>query len=735
MKKMSHTRNWFALIILVFFPISLLLTSCEQQIVELPREGLGEIIMEPSNEGNRLAILQEIGNCDDLLIQFQDRAVTEMEQSMDSILSTYIQCGGCCYYEYDPVVDVPVDVAPVPAPSPGNDDTSSNEPSDYSKTNTQVEGVDEADFIKTDGAYIYMLSNGKFQIIDSWPPEESMVVSTVDIEGTPKKLFIASDHALVYSSLDHINSTEQYPVYHDEYIDNECTYGYDCDFTGDNRKLKITIFDISDCANPTIRREIRFSGSFINARRIGTAVHTVILSQAISFSGLRYQPEILNNCWNNGVEPTIEEIIAAFEKLKKRNRELIQNSTIIDWLPSIQDTVYTDDGTILSKNLLQDCSNFYETSRQEAKSFLTILSQDIDQVSELQQATVVGRPGAVYASPSSLYVAARQQYQNNFWWYYEDETGPQEASTIHKFTLRSDPAGCQYTASGVVKGRVLNQFALDEYAQHLRIATTTGHVPHPNVHSTLSILAEDLDTLVTVSQIDNIAPTEDIRSVRFDGHRAFVVTFKKTDPLFAFDLSDPATPRIEGELKIPGYSTYMHFMDEEHLLTIGYDADDQGDFAWFQGIMLQIFDISKLSDPQSLHKEVIGTRGSTSEAATNHLAFNYFAPKGLLAIPMTICEDSWGGGSYGTEMTFSGLLIYDVTVKRGFERLGGVSHVEPTSNESSYACSNWWTNSNSVVKRSIFMDDYVFSVTLDQIKVNSLDNLGYDIAAINLAAE
>ena len=728
MQKMSPTKNGSVLIAVVFFSISLLFASCEQPVPESPGK-LGEIITEPSNEGNHLAILQDVENCDDLLIKFQDRALEEMEQRMDRYLSEYISCGGCCYYYEDvPVPEPPLDDAPAPV----NGDASSEESSDYSRTNTQVEGVDEADFIKTDGAYIYMLSNGKFQIIDAWPPEEAGIISTVDIEGIPKKLFIASDHALIYSSLDYINSTGQYPDYYYGYTDNECTYGYDCDFTGDNRKLKITVFDISDRSNPTVRRETRFSGSYINARRIGTAVHTVVLSQAISFSGLRYWPEIVDDCWNYEQEPTLEEIIAAFENLKQRNRELIQNSTITDWLPGIQDTVYTDNGTIVRENLLQDCSNFYETNRQEINSFLTILSQDIDQITELSQATILGRPGAVYASPSALYVASRQQYQDNFWWYYEDGTGPQEASTVHKFTLQSDPAGCQYTASGVVKGRVLNQFALDEYARYLRIATTTGHLTNSNVHSTLSILAEDSDTLVTVSQIDNIAPTEDIRSVRFDGHRAFVVTFKKTDPLFAFDLSDPAAPRIEGELKIPGYSTYIHFMDEEHLLTIGYDVDDQSDFAWFQGIMLQVFDVSNLTDPRLLHKEVIGTRGSSSEAATNHLAFNYFAPKDLLAIPMTICEDSSGGWDYGGEMTFSGLLIYDVTVRGGFSQLGGVSHLEPNSDDNYYACSNWWTDSNSVVKRSIFMDDYVYSVTLDQIKVNSLDNLGHDIAVITL---
>jgi len=232
--------------------------------------------------------------------------------------------------------------------------------------------------------------------------------------------------------------------------------------------------------------------------------------------------------------------------------------------------------------------------------------------------------------------------------------------------------------------------------------------------------------LVPVGTIDNIAPTEDIRSVRFNGDKGFIVTFKKTDPLFTVDLSNPYDPKILGELHIPGFSTYIHLMDDNHLLSIGYDGDDQGNFSLFQGIILQIFDISDMRYPILTHKEVIGTRGTTSEAATNHLAFNYFKPKDLLAIPMAKCEGESGGRYYGDVMTFNGLMIYKATTDQGFTYLGGVDHGEQSS------CSNWWTNSNSQVKRSIFMDDYVFSVTEEEIRVDMLSELGEDISVIDL---
>ncbi len=513
--------------------------------------GVG-VITQPADTG-KLAELYPVADCNALVAELKEQAILEMEAKIDSHAAEISACGGCCYYEY---FGGPVPAPPSPDNGAGSHSSSSESASEYSNTNNQVSGVDEADFIKNDGAYIYILADNKFQIIDAWPPEESGIVSRVDIEGTPKKLFVASDRALIYSSLGHISTPDPYPYYYDDFLysDSECTYGYDCDFSGDNRKLKITLYDIADRSSPRLLREIRFSGSYINARRIGTAIHSVILSPAFSSPDIRYQPEILDKCrYYEKEEPSLEEIMAAFEALKEKNREIIADSTPADWLPGIQDTRYVNNEAITREGLLIDCSNVYESGRHESKSFLTVLSLDIDKLEELSQTTVFGNPGAVYASASALYVSTRQQYTYDQPWYYDINAGIQQASTVHKFNLKNNPPACEYTGSGVVKGSVLNQFAMDEFEGHLRIATTTGHVPDSNMYSTLSVLRENSGRLETVGQIDNIAPTEDIRSVRFDGRNAFIVTFKKTDPLYAFDLSNPEAPRIEGELKIPGF--------------------------------------------------------------------------------------------------------------------------------------------------------------------------------------
>ncbi|HYQ16242.1 MAG TPA: beta-propeller domain-containing protein, partial [Polyangiaceae bacterium] len=308
-----------------------------------------------------------------------------------------------------------------------------------------------------------------------------------------------------------------------------------------------------------------------------------------------------------------------------------------------------------------------------------------------------------------------------------------DKSTIHKFAL--DGVSTSYRGSAAIPGHVLNQFSMDELDGVLRVATSSGWVPDPSVSSNLTTLSERDGGLSQLGSIGGIAPTEDIRSVRFDGTRAFVVTFKKTDPLFVFDLTNPAAPAKLGELKIPGFSTYMHPLDHDHLLAIGFDADDHGDFAFFDGIQLQIFDVSNLANPTLLHKTTIGTRGSASEALTNHLAFNYFPAKGVLALPMSICE---GGddGVYGDKLTFSGLMVFDVSLENGIKEHGRMPFVDSEQVTSSLGpnatCGNWWASSTSDVKRSIFMDDYAIGISDTKYQVAPLSALSSVVQTLPL---
>jgi Beta propeller domain len=640
--------------------------------------------------------LVRLGSCDDVRERVRAQAIADMEARLTARLQDALE--STCddgYYDYDQS----------PAPTSGGDDAGGGGgggggPLESSGTNNQVAGVDEADLVKNQDGYLYIVNAGKLRIIDAWPPEQAHVVSEVPIEGEVRKLFLHAGRALVYSSLGA-------PVYGDGdyggYGRGECTYGYSCSFTGDGRSTKVTVVDVSAVGNPQVIREIKLSGSLIAARRIGAGVHTVVADHAPSVADLEYWPEEINYC------SSALDKIWAFDRLRKRNTARIEQSPIDLFVPTATDSAGGELGG--------RCDQFYGAEVGDGAAFTSVLSLDITGPGNASFTSIVSRPGAVAGSPDALYMAVPRALTD----------GSSETTAIHKFAVTSTPLGAEYRGSGLVKGHVLNQFAMDEHAGALRVATTTGHAFDPNAHSTVTVLREQNGGLEQVGVVDDLAPGEDIRSVRFAGDRGFVVTFKKTDPLYVFDLAVPEAPRVLSELKIPGFSTYMHMLDDTHLLSIGYDADDQGSFAWFTGMLLQIFDVTNPAAPVLAHRHVIGTRGSSSEALTNHLAFTYFAPRQALALPMTICE----GGvppSYG-QMTFSGLLVYRATADAGFAELGRVTH--PASD--GISCSNWWSDASSQVRRSVFMDDYVFSISGSSVKANALGNLATDLVTIPIA--
>jgi hypothetical protein len=665
--------------------------------------------------GQGLAQLRMVGSCSELESHLRAQAIEEMNRQLEQNLESALKGSGICFMEGD---------VAFPASNGTAGASGAREATQYSTTNNQVAGVDEADFIKNDGRYFYLATHGELQILDVWPPEQAHVISHFKIEGQVSKLFVSSNRAAVYSSLEPATGSGAGSPW--RWRPGACTSGYDCDVTGDGRPAKLTVLDISDPTRPVLLRELEFTGSLINARRVGDAIYTVVSTPEVQFPEVAYWPADVPFC-GDLARLGLDVLRAKFDALRAHNEGVILRAPLSAWLPSVSDTVYAGGGSHTWTSASGDCTGFYESQVDDGKSFLTVAGFHLTSDAPPSLSSIVGRPGAVYATGDSLYVAARHQPVLGQGWFF-DVDQVREATSVHKFHL----AGAQvtYAGSAAVKGRVLNQFSMDEYEGALRIATTSGHLPSPEVHSTLSVLVQGSGALDLVGVLDGLAPGEDIRSARFDGAKGFVVTFKKTDPLFVIDLSRPEQPEIAGELKIPGFSTYLHLMDPTHLLSIGYDAEDMGDFAWFAGVQLQIFDIGDATSPSLTQRTLIGTRGTSSEALTNHLAFTYFAPKNLLAIPMVVCEGG-SGGTFGDQLTFSGLMVFDATVAGGFTYRGGIAHMpsEPVG-----ACSNWWSQAGSPVKRSVIMDDYVFSVSDDVVKADALGNLGVDVAVVPLAA-
>jgi len=699
----------------------------------------GSGVSTTENVATSEARLVALATCDDVVALLRQAAKDEMNRQLDETEKRLDTDSGSCAPVY---ADAGASMgggsssssgsSPAPAPASGSSSGDSKasspaEPSSKSGTNNQVQGVDEADFIKSDSKYIYTAVGDKLEIVEAWPAATAHKVGAVAVTGTARKLFLDGDRAIVYSSSPKPQPTSGSngytpPLYSGRTSSGECTYGYDCTVAADGTQTHITIFDVSNRAAPTVLRTVTLSSSLIAARKIGHTVHTVVSEMPQGVPNLQVPNVNAYSCSARSPESIAADKIE-IATTRIANEAIIDAYDFAAALPSATDSAAAAPGS---------CAGFYKPSIKDSATFTSVLSFDANVQEPLVRSTIVGRPGHVYASEGALYFTASFSQTNGY--SFSSMQAEPEVSTVHKFGIGATANSTVYKASGLVKGHVLNQFAMDERNGDLRIATSSGKVPSESVHSTLSVLAQTGDALFVRGSVDNLAPKEDIRSVRFDGTRVFIVTFKKTDPLYVIDVSNHSAPVVRGELKIPGFSTYMHMMDENHLLTIGYDADDQGSFAYFQGVLLQIFDVSNPQDPKLAHKERIGTRGSSSEALANHLAFNYFAEKNLLALPMTICEGGQGNGSYGTNMTFSGLMVYDVTAANGFSLRGKVSHPN-TSSGTGYnnaGCSNWWTQANSEVKRSLFMDQFVYSVSASRIKVNDVGNLSQDVATVAL---
>ena len=220
-----------------------------------------------------------------------------------------------------------------------------------------------------------------------------------------------------------------------------------------------------------------------------------------------------------------------------------------------------------------------------------------------------------------------------------------------------------------------------------------------------------------IGNLKDLAPGEEIYAARFMGTRGYLVTFVTIDPLFTLDLSDPTDPKVAGELKVPGYSEYIHPYGENHLLTIGKDALDVEGNAWYQGVQLSIFDISNFSEPRLLHTARIGDRGTTSEALGNHKAFTFWEEYGLLAIPIDLYEHQnlpteypWQWGT----LTYKGLYVYRVGIEGGFEYLGRIATL---SGLEQY----WYAYGNYT--RGIFIDDRVYAVTSEAVRSAQVEDI------------
>ena len=534
---------------------------------------------------------------------------------------------------------------------------------EHSSTNNQVEGIDEGDIVQTDGDYLYSVSESRVVISDIRDPENMKLASVVKFDGEtyPEKLFLSDGTLAVISSRFSLMET-----------DDEAEMESFMPYSG---LTVVSLYDVSSPDNPKLIREFGNEGSFNNARLLNGVLH--------------YVSNVFPNYWILEEQPDIELRPRLFDSNKNEEFEPLSYEDLTI-LPGTMEGSYS---VITSLNLETPASNEIST-----KGFL-------------------GGNEQLYMSEQSLYLTASAfetaegEFGDTSLWV------PQQADTeIFKFGL--DGIAVEFVASARVRGSLLNQFSMDEFDGHFRLATTEGAAwePASEPKNHLFILDGQLEQ---VGSVEDLAPSERIYSVRFMGSRAYMVTFRETDPLFAIDVSDPAAPEVLGELKIPGFSNYLHPLDENHLIGFGYETRIEPVKGGGEprivtgGMKLSLFDVSDMSDPKETDTEIIGGPGTYSALQYDHKALFRHEQQSLFGFPVSIYD---GDGMEYIEFQAEGALLYSITPQ-------GIELAADLTQASDQPYEDW----NTSVQRMAYAKDALYTVANAEIKsyrLSDFESLG-----------
>ena len=509
----------------------------------------------------------------------------------------------------------PTDVA-MAAPAAGMA-RSMEEGVDFSGTNVQELGIDEPDILKTDGHRILVIEDDRLHLVDVTGPT-AVLTGTLRLEGHwSRDLLLAGDRAFLIAD-----------TYPDEGHGIE-PYGDDGGQPeGEGTSPALAILsppgtwspltsvievDLSDPTDLRVANVLTVQGRHVSSRVVGGSARIVVATT----------PSEL---------PFVYPVSPAGEERAERfNREVVAETVLSDWMP---DFVLESGGEVLAEGQLNACTDVSRPVEFAGFSTLTVLTMPLDRPLSAPATTAVLAEGStVYAGHENLYVTTNAWVDPEemadesrvAWWNDRWDTA------VHQFDV-TDPAATTYLASGVVPGHLLNQFSLSEHEGHLRVATTTGGPWRfdEDAQSMVTVLARNDATLDVVGQVGDMGRGERIFAVRYVGDVAYVVTFRQTDPFYTVDLSDPTDPRVRGELKITGYSGYLHPVGDGLVLGIGQDATDTGRTT---GAKATLFDVSDLDAPTALGTWSAG--GGSTSVEWDHRAFLWWAPEQLAVLPFT----------------------------------------------------------------------------------------------------
>ena len=611
--------------------------------------------------------------------------------------------------------------APIPATVPQGAVAGKTESrgSEYSTTNVQVENVDEPDYLKNDSKYVYIVSQNTLSIIDAYPAESAKLVLKIalDIESQYiQNMFLNKDRLVIF---------------YNGQSDDEIIPQYD--FVPRRSYSSVThalIADVSDKESPTILKDYSIDGHFSDARMIGNYVYFV------TNSNIDYQYPKLPVIMEDSVR------IMTPEAFYFDNVEQFSNFNTLTAIDIFGDTInsetflmgYTGSIYVSEDNFYLTYQQnmplgFYESSARDRffDVIVPLLSSDIQ-----EKIKAIQNDASISSSTQWIKISELMQKSYNEMDKKEKEdlferikealnkydTRIQEDTNktiIHKISINEDKI--DYIAKGSVPGRLLNQFSMDQSGDRFRVVTTTEHyTQYQGIIRANAVYVLD-EQLNIVGKLDQIAPDESVYSARFMGDRLYLVTFQQIDPFFVIDLSRD-TPKILGELKIPGFSNYLHPYDNEHIIGIGRDTKEiEGGRVQQLGIKIALFNVSDVSNPRVIEDVIIGDSSTYSESLQDHKAFFFDKTKSLLSIPITgdiknLNDDSNSKRIAPDYNRWSGFYVYYLDSLEGFDLKGKVVH---SDNDSRY-----YGMHNA---RTFYIDNVLYTASEGYLKMNSIKDL------------
>ncbi len=645
-----------------------------------------------------------------------------------------------------------VQITPSAASFDSSAKTSDDGGRDFSKTNLQVEGVDEPDFIKNDDKYIYVVGNNNLYIVNAYPAENMEILSTLNFSKGESihDLFINEDKLIVLSNKYNYGGCEGEVCI----LDNTALAGKSIiapDYYSYNIAI-VYIYDISDRTNPILENEIKTEGNYIDSRMIDNYVYVISNKNTniknpnppIFYINEEKIATAVSDVYYFDY-PDYNYMFTSIYSINLYNGEFDHKTYLI----GASNIIYVSQNNIfLTHQKLIDRENYLDKYVNEV--ILPLLPDEGD--SKVNE--IINSDSASYEKMNKISVLV-YEYSNNLVGDEKNEFDEKllelsnsfetkiskeyEKTVIHKIGIKN--GDIEYKANGEASGRILNQFSMDEYNGYFRIATTTGDLSGETSLNHMYVLNENLDI---VGKVEDLAKGERIYSARFIEDRAYMVTFKKIDPFFVIDLSEPNNPRVLGILKIPGYSDYLHPYDKNHVIGIGKEAidaseDESGernlDFAWYQGIKISLFDVSDVENPKEVSKFNIGDRGTDSEALYEHKAFLFDYKKEILVIPISLHEidenkypeNKYPNGvpatAYG-ELVYEGVYVLNVNLKDGFSLKGRVTHLSDEElNKILGKERYYYPYYGTKIRRSLYIDNFLYTISMNKIKANDLTNL------------